>query len=110
MAGIIGSEPFNDAGSVGVLWHTSLMTLSASPGLEFAPAEAFADAIKYAEAKGARVVSISLGWSFRRSDAALECVEAKDNDITVVADGGFDNGVKQARRAYRDLLSNAKAL
>jgi subtilisin family serine protease len=88
VAGIIAAEGNNSAGSAGVMWRASLMSLRVLDNTGTGDIASAVEAIDYAIAHGAQVINLSWGTT-GNSIALKEAIErALKRDIAVVCSAG----------------------
>ena len=85
-AGIIGAEPYNSIGSVGVNVNVTILPLRIFPvdGDGGATVSSISAAMSYARSHGASVLSLSLGGPYYSSTFANAVQAAIDDDVSVV--------------------------
>ncbi|WP_078504005.1 type VII secretion-associated serine protease mycosin [Streptomyces viridochromogenes] len=103
VAGIIAARPLKGTGFVGIAPDAKILSLRYTGGEEKqGDAETMADAIRYALAKGAKIINISSDTQNRQDDPILEAAvaDAVDQGALIVAAAGNDGADGKSANTY----------
>lgn len=91
VAGIIGAEANNGAGTAGVCWKASIMAVKALDSTGAGTTVSISNGIHFAVDNGAKVINMSLGGSYYDAVYSGAISYALTHDVVVVAAAGNSN-------------------